>query len=367
MKMTLQKGDLTKGLQAVRSAVGGKGSLAILSNVKFEVEKDSLVMMTSNIDTTIRTKVACASDGAFATTLPYAILASTAAKMPDGEIAFDYDKVRESVDVRGGSFKVKLNGRSAEDFPKLPADDGSAGVGIPCETLAKLLKSVAFAASKDDTRRTLKAALMSFKGGTLTMVATDGRRLAMNSAEVGCDASFERDVIMPSALHNELIRMLSDGEGDATFQVSGTQVSLTIGDTCFYTKLIDDTYPNYRQVIPNEDGMTAIALDRDSLIAMLDRVSIFASDEAHSVKLAFSTGKLTVQSANTEVGEAKDEQPVKYEGDRVEIMFNPQYLLEPAKVIDDDEITFMLRDGHSPVTIKSSDSFVGVVMPLRLN
>ena len=131
-----------------------------------------------------------------------------------------------------------------------------------------------------------------------------------------------------------------------------------------YSKLMEDAYPNYRQVIPH-DTAEHISVDRQLLLSALDRASVMTIDEAHSTKLIFESGRLIVTSAATEIGEAKDEVPIKYAGEKIEIMFNPAYLMDPLKAIDDDIVTINLNNGHSPAVVKCSVPFLYVLMPLR--
>ena len=127
---------------------------------------------------------------------------------------------------------------------------------------------------------------------------------------------------------------------------------------------MDETYPNYRQVIPH-DTAEQIRVDRQLLLSALDRASVMTIDEAHSTKLIFESGRLVVTSAATEIGEVKDEVPIKYAGEKIEIMFNPAYLMDPLKAIDDDIVTINLNNGHSPAVVKCSVPFLYVLMPLR--
>ena len=129
---------------------------------------------------------------------------------------------------------------------------------------------------------------------------------------------------------------------------------------------MDDAYPNYRQVIPKDTAET-IEIDRQLLLDALDRASVMTMDEAHSTKLTFENNKLIVTSAASEIGEAKDVVPIKYAGEKIEIMFNPTYVMDPLKAIDEDVIIFKLNNGHSPAMIKCSIPFLYVLMPLRIN
>ena len=197
------------------------------------------------------------------------------------------------------------------------------------------------------------------------MVATDGRRLALVENENEFPRDAERDIVLPSKAVAELQRSPT-GEADVSVLVQKSQVCFKIGSMSIYSKLMDDVYPNYRQVIPRETA-EQIDVDRQLLLDALDRASVMTMDEAHSTKLIFESGKLTVISAAADIGEAKDVVPIKYAGEKIEIMFNPTYVMDALKAIDDDNVTIHLNDGHSPAIIKCSIPFLYVLMPLRIN
>jgi DNA polymerase-3 subunit beta len=229
-----------------------------------------------------------------------------------------------------------------------------------------MLRKTSYAASQDDTRRNLKSVLMSLKDMKLTVVATDGRRLALVENEVEFPESAAVDIVLPIKAVQELQRSLSNYDENVSIKVQSSQISFNIGNIILYSKLIVDKYPNYTQVIPQEDGEQVI-IDRQLLINAVERASVMTLDESHSVKLVFEGNRLTIMSATSDFGEAKDEIPVKYAGEKIEIMFNPSYLMDPLKAIEDDEVSVYLSSGFSPAVIKCSLPFLYVLMPLRIN
>ena len=247
----------------------------------------------------------------------------------------------------------------------MPKDEDAYVYTVSQQVFKEMLKKVSYAASQDDTRRTLKGVLMSFKDNKLTMVATDGRRLALVENEVEFMKDAEKDIVLPSKAVAELQRCLL-GEGDLSLIVQKSQICFKLDNVMIYSKVIDDAYPNYKQVIPKETA-EHITVDRQLMLDALDRASVMTMDEAHSTKLIFESGKLTVTSAASDIGEAKDVVPIKYAGEKIEIMFNPSYVMDPLKAIDDDEITFNVNDEHSPAVIKCSIPFLYVLMPLRIS
>ena len=364
MKLKIIRSKFIDGLKSVQNIVAGKGSLPILQNVMMEAEGNELRMTTTDLDISIRTVCECKVIEPGKTTLPVKLLFSAIAKVAEGEVEIDVD-ANERASISAGNARYKLAGMPQSEFPLLPKDEDAYVYKISQLIFHEMLRKVAYAASQDDTRRTLKGVLVSFKDAKITMVATDGRRLALVESELEFPKDAERDIVLPSKAVNELQRSLS-GEGDLLLMIQKTQICFNIGKMTIYSKLMEDVYPNYRQVIP-KDIKEHIAVDRQLLLDALERASVMTMDEAHSIKLTFDNGSLTVSSTVTEIGEARDVVPIKYAGSPIEIMFNPTYVMDPLKAIDDDEVTINLNDGHHPAVIKCSIPFLYVLMPLRIN
>lgn len=364
MKFKIVRSRFLEVLKSVQNIVPSKGSLPILQNVLLEANGHELRVTTTDLDISIRATVECEVENHGNSTLPVKFLFSAISSIAEGPVEVDID-AQERGTITSGNAKFKIVGIPESEFPRLPSDEEAYGYQIPQKTLKNMLKRVSYASSQDDTRRTLKGALLSFKEGKMTVVATDGRRLALCEEEIEFPQSEEKDIVLPSKTIVELQRSLGE-EGNVEMTVQKTQICFKLENLKIYSKLIDDTYPNYRQVIPKETH-EAIEIDRQLLIDALGRASVMTIDEAHSTKFIFESGKLTVTSAANDIGEAKDVVPIKYAGEKIEIMFNPSYVLDPLKAIDDDMITFNLNDGHSPAVIKCSIPFIYVLMPLRIS
>ena len=364
MKFKIIRSKFLDGLKAVQNIVAAKGSLPILQNVLLEGDGSELKMTTTDLDISIRSVVECEVIESGGTTLPVKLLFNSISKAAEGEIEIDVDE-KERATIKAGSAKFKIAGMPAKEFPQLPTDEESYAYNIEQATLREMVRKVAYAASQDDTRRSLKGVLMSFKNSKMTMVATDGRRLALVEHEIEFPQDLEKDVVLPIKAVQELQRSLT-GEEATKIKIQKSQISFMIGSTMIYTKLMDEVYPNYKQVIP-EETKEKIQVDRQLLLDALERASVMTMDEAHSTKLIFSEGKLTVTSAASDIGEARDEVAIKYAGETIEIIFNPSYVMDCLKAIDDDEISINLNSGHSPAVIKCSIPFLYVLMPLRIS
>ena len=364
MKFKIIRSKFMEGLKSVQNIVAGKGSLPILQNVLIEAKKNEIRMTTTDLDISIRAICECSVEEEGVTTLPVKLLFTAVTKVVEGEIEVVVDD-KERATISAGNARYKIVGLPESEFPRLPNDSEACTYSLAKQTFGEMLRKVSYAASQDDTRRTLKGVLMSFKNSKLTMVATDGRRLALVENEVEFPKNAEKDIVLPSKAVSEIQRSM-DGEGNLSLIVQKSQICFTLGTVTIYSKLMEEAYPNYRQVIPKET-VECISVDRQLFLDALDRASVMTMDEAHSTKLIFEDGKLTVTSAVSDIGEAKDVVPIKYVGEKIEIMFNPSYVMDPLKAIDDDEVTINLNDGHSPAVIKCSIPFLYVLMPLRIS
>lgn len=364
MKFKITRSAFIEALKGVQNIVAGKTSLPVIQNVLLEAEGKELKLTTTDLDISIRWVCECDVIESGVTTLPVKLLFNTISTVGDGEVCVEVDRTDKAV-IKAGSAKFKISGIAASSFPRFPEEGVDSVYRINEKNLREMMRKVSYAASQDDTRKTLKGVLMSFRDEKLTVVATDGRRLALTELEIEFPKDSEIDIVLPSKAVTELLRSMN-GEGDVNIRVEKSQISFSVGKMQMFSKLIEDTYPNYRQVIP-ADTVEKVLVDRLLLLNALDRASVMSMDESHSTKLIFETGRLIVTSAANEIGEAKDEVPIKYAGETMEIMFNPSYVRDPLKVIEDDEVSINFNNSHSPAVIKCEHPFLYVLMPLRVS
>ena len=363
MKIKIIRSKFIEGLKKVQNIVAGKGSLQIIQNAMLEAKEGKLSLVTTDLDISVKSTVDCDVVEAGATTLPVKLLSSTIASCAEGVVELEADP-QDRARISAGSAAFKLSGMAVADFPALPASENAFAYTLPQATLREMLRKTSYAVSQDETRKTLKGVLMSFKDGKLTMVATDGRRLALVEHEIDFPAAAERDIILPSKVVAELQRSLGS-DGSVKITIEKSQVSFNLGDTQIYSKLLDEIYPNYRQVIPNS-CKERIEVDRKLLLDAIDRASVMTMEESSSIRLTFEENQLLVSSVAADIGEAKDVVPIKYGNEKIEIVFNPSYVKEPLKAIDEDEVTIELNNGSSPAIIRCSVPFLYVMMPLRI-
>ena len=247
----------------------------------------------------------------------------------------------------------------------MPTFEESFSYTLQQGTIKDILQKTAYAASTDESRAILNGSLMAFRDNKLTTVCTDGRRLALVEQEIDMPEAADLDIVIPSKTVNELIKTL-DEDGEASIKTSATQVAFEFGNIFIISKLIDGTYPNYRQVIPSQCE-ERIAVDREMLQSAVRRVSLMLDDQAASVKVKITENRMELVTSSPEVGESHESVAIKYSGKDITIAFNPAFLMAPLKHLDSDEIYLELSDELSPGVIKTNVPFLYVIMPIRVS
>src|SRR6187551_254384 len=364
MKFSVTKEKLLAGLQTVQNVVSTRTTLPILSNVLLQAAGDQIRLTTTDLDVGVSGGITAQIEKPGATTLPARRLATIVRELPAADIQIEVDS-KNVASIRCGQSFFKILGLPEEEFPPLPKFDDTRTFTIPQQALRDALKKTSYAISTDETRYVLNGILFSFKENKLTMVATDGRRLALVDLEMEFPRSQEADIIVPTKCVTELARLLGD-EGEVKMSVSENQVAFDLNKTLLVSKLIEGNYPNYRQVIPGE-AKERVKLEREMFLNSLRRVSLLASDKSHSVKLNFSKNNLDITANTPEVGEAKESLAIAYKGREFSIAFNPEFLMAPLRALTEDEVFLDLIDEMSPGVVKIQTPFLYVIMPMRIS
>ena len=364
MKFSVTKEKLLECLQQVQNVVSTRTTLPILSNVLLQTNGSEVRLTTTDLDVGVRGSFEAKIEKEGATTLPARRLFTIIRELPSSEIQFDVDG-KNAASIRSGQSFFKILGLPEEEFPPLPKFDDSKVVTIRQKDLRDGLRKTSYAISTDETRYVLNGVLFSFKDNKLTLVATDGRRLAMLDIDLEFPRSHEADIIVPTKAVTELQRLLTD-DGEVRVSVGGSQIAFDLNNSLLVSKLIEGNYPNYRQVIPGE-MKERVTLERETFLNSLRRVSLLASDKSNSIKLNFSKNNIDITANTPEVGEAKESLPVAYKGREFSIAFNPEFLMAPLRNLAEDEIFLDLIDEMSPGVIKIQSPFLYVLMPMRIS
>src|SRR2546421_3771465 len=364
MKVSVTKEKLLEGLQQVQNVVSTRTTLPILSNVLLQAGEDQIHLTTNDLDVGVRGRCAAEAGKTGATTLSARRLFNIIRELPSSEIQVDVNG-KNAASIRSGQSFFKILGLPEEEFPPLPKFEDAKVVTIRQKDLRDGLRKTSYAISTDETRYVLNGVLFSFKENKLTLVATDGRRLAMLDIELEFPRSHEADIIVPTKAVTELQRLLTE-DGDVKVSVGTGQIAFDLNNTLLVSKLIEGNYPNYKQVIPGE-AKERVTLERETFLTSLRRVSLLASDKSNSIKLNFSKNNIEITANTPEVGEAKESLPVAYKGRDFSIAFNPEFLMAPLRNLIEDEVFFDLIDEMSPGVLKIQTPFLYVLMPMRVS
>ena len=369
MNLTITKEQIINGLQAVQNVVSTRTTLPILSNVLVRAEGDKVEFTATDLDVTVVCGVEAKVRKAGASTVPVKRLFGIVRELANEEIELEVDE-KNVCSIRSGASFYKINGLSADEFPPLPKFKEEKKVVLPQETVRGMMKKTSFAISTDESRYVLNGIFISLKDHKMTLVATDGRRLALVDEEVDVSDTSQGEFIVPAKAVNELNRLLQE-KGEVEIRYTDNQASFTLKDEkgssiLLITKLIEGNYPNYRQVIPSEDK-ERISLVREEFLHALRRAEIMTSEKSNSVKLAFGKNNLAITANSPEVGEARESIAINYKGKEMAIAFNPKYLIDPLNSLANDEVFIELIDELSPGVLKINGPFLYVVMPMRLS
>ncbi|NNC89817.1 MAG: DNA polymerase III subunit beta [Akkermansiaceae bacterium] len=363
MKFRIARDAFLDSLQQVQHVVSTRTTLPILSNVLIEAAGNELRLTTTDLDVGVSGTVEAEVSKEGSTTLPVKRLVSIIRELPSAEVDIEIDG-KDVASITSGPSFFKIIGLAKGEFPPLPDFKDAKDYKISQELLKESLRRTSYAISSDETRYVLNGIFAAFKEGKLTLVATDGRRLAMVENDLEFPASHETDFIIPTKAVQELQRLLGS-EGDCLLRLSESQVSFEIGSSLIVSKLIEGNYPNYRQVIPSETR-ERLTIGREALLETTRRVSLLSSEKSNSVKLMLADGNLDVMANSPDIGEAKESMAVNYDGKEISIAFNPEFLMAPLRNLEDADVQLDLIDEMSPGVIRAQGAFLYVLMPMRV-
>ena len=354
-------------LQSVAGIVERRHTLPILANVLIRKTGSQLQLTTSDLEIQIRTTAELGGDeGNFTSTVGARKLIDVLRSMPSDQTV-SLEASQNKLILKGGKSRFTLQTMPAEDFP-LVQEAASFGpaFSVPQKVLKDLLNQVSFAMAVHDIRYYLNGILFVAEGKQLSLVATDGHRLAFSSATLDVEVP-KQEVILPRKTVLEMQRLLSDKEGAIEMQFAGNQAKFSFEGMEFVTKLVEGKFPDYNRVIP-KNHKNIITLGRVSLLASLQRTAILTSEKFKGVRLNIEPGTLRVASNNAEQEEAVDELDIDYAGDAIEIGFNVTYLIDALSNMTQDMVKMELADSNSSalLTIPDDAAFKYVVMPMRI-
>jgi DNA polymerase-3 subunit beta len=354
-------------LQSVAGIVERRHTLPVLANVLIRKTGSSLQLTTSDLEIQIRTTAELEGDnGNFTTTVGARKLIDILRTMPADQTV-SLESTQNKLVLKGGKSRFTLQTLPAEDFPLVQeAPSFGPAFSVPQKTLKDLMNQVSFAMAVHDIRYYLNGILFVAEGKQLSLVATDGHRLAYASATLDVEVP-RQEVILPRKTVLELQRLLSDADGAIEMRFANNQAKFSFDGMEFVTKLVEGKFPDYNRVIP-KNHRNHITLGRAPLLACLQRTAILTSEKFKGVRLNVEPGLLRVASNNAEQEEAVDELDIDYGGDAIEIGFNVTYLIDALSNMSQDMVKLELQDSNSSalLTNPENNAFKYVVMPMRI-
>jgi len=374
MEISVSKSELLRELTATQGVVERKTTIPILSNYLFEAAGDKLSLTATDLDLSLRTSCAAKVKKEGACTIPARKLYDYVKLLPDAEITI---RLLENhwVSIRCGRSNTKMVGMAKSNFPGLPVFPSAGVIKIPAPVLRSMIAKTGFAIASEESRYTLNGALMVLKPESITMVATDGHRLAHveRSGEKFEGVSGEMKTLIPKKALDELKSLLdSHGESDVEtidFAKDESTLFFRVGSRLLTSRQLTGQFPNYEAVLP-KDISKSILLQGDELGAAIARVAQFADERSRAVRLRLEKGELKLSASSTETGESEDTIEVAYDGEAMAIGFNAQYLIDFIKATGSGEVKLELKDAQSAGQLRPAEGedykYRYIVMPMRI-
>ena len=373
MEITVSKSELLRELSATQGVVERKTTIPILSNYLFEAGGDRLSLTATDLDLSLRTSCNAKVKKEGACTVPARKLHDYVKLLPDADITI---KLLENhwVSIRCGRSNTKMVGMARSNFPTLPVFPTAGVVKIPAQVLRGMIARTGFAIANEESRYTLNGALMLLKPESITMVATDGHRLAHveRSGEKFEGVSGELKTLVPKKAMDELRALVDSAGSDVEmieFAKDESTLFFRIGPRLLTSRQLTGQFPNYEAVLP-KDNSKSIALHGDELAAAISRVAQFADERSRAVRLKLEKGELKLSASSTETGESEDSLETDYNGEPLTIGFNAQYIIDFLRAVGSGDVRLELKDPQSAGQLRPAESedykYRYIVMPMRI-
>jgi DNA polymerase III subunit beta len=366
MDFSVGRNDLIRELQLVQGIVERKTSIPVLANVLIEASSGRLRILATDLDVSVRCGCEANVTAEGALTLSAKKLYEIVRALPEEDV-----RVRLQSDswviVDCGRATFRVAGLPREDFPSLPEAAGRKRIELAAATLRALIARTAFAVTTEDARYYLAGALLIMDKDAVSMVATDGHRLAYAQSRVPVKGGDGTRVLVPRKAIHELGKLL-EGQETVAFQQLDNHLVFAVGERVLASKTIEGQFPAFEKVVAATTEKAA-KVGRDALALALRRVSLLSSERSRAVKVGLSTGVLELSASSPDVGEARETLPVEYDGQPVEIGFNAQYLLDFLGAAGAEAVMLALRDAESQGTLRPLSDEIDyryIVMPMRL-
>ncbi|MBK0384197.1 DNA polymerase III subunit beta [Pedobacter sp. SD-b] len=371
MRFIVSTSTLLKHLQAVSGALSNSAVLPILENFLFEIKDNSLTISATDLQTSMTTSLAVESKESGKIAVPSKILLDTLKTLSEQPISFSVDDKTFAIEISAGDGKYRLSGENGEDFPKIPTVDDASSVNLPASVLAEAINKTIFAVSNDELRPAMTGVFCQLSPQNVTFVATDAHKLVRyrrNDAKAETATSF----ILPKKALNLLKSSLPTEDVNVSVEYNSTSAFFKFANINLICRLIDERYPDYEAVIP-QNNPNKLTLDRSLFLNCLKRVVIFANKTTHQVRLKINGSELNISSEDIDfANEAHERIGCQFDGEDMEIGFNAKFLIEMLNNLSGEEITIEMstpnRAGILFPSIKDeNEDILMLVMPVMLN
>ncbi len=377
MKLKVPKSTLDKAIKSVSKAVPSKGVQPILNNILLVNSNGHLKLNATDLDFSIEATIPSTNETEGSITISAKKLEEVVSKLDEDDVLISVDPSTNKTNLFCRHSNFDLVGISADDFPKMEKAETNSYISIGKEKFSKIINLVNFSASKYDVNNILGGVYLAVRENTETgkfvfeLAATDGNRLSSYEIEIDKESSnpnfARKEVVVPLRVILDVQKIL-DSSIDETIKISflANQIVFFTQDRYIISRLLDGTYPRYKQLIPgNQDKIAQI--DRKELLSCLERVAVMANEITNLVKLSFKDGSLVIESSNQDFGQAADNFSIEYMGDPINIFFNVKYLIEPLKHIDSEKIQIAMTGAINPALIKpiSEENYIHLIMPIK--
>jgi DNA polymerase III subunit beta len=368
MELVVRKNDLLRELQLFQGIVERKNTIPILANVLMEAAGREVRMLATDLEVGLRTRCEASVSRPGSLTLPAKKFFEIVRALPDTDVRIEQQN--STVTVAADRFDSKMQTLPREDFPTVPEAGGTDTATLPGKVFREMVARTQFAITSEDTRYFLNGAQLVLNPASMTLVATDGHRLALVTVPREAEGAEELKVILPKKTLMELSRLLGDADEAIRYEQGENHLFFHVGDRLLISRKIDGQFPAYERVIPKGNDKR-IEFERDRVTSAIKRVALLSNERSRAVKLLIDGGKVEVTSSSPEFGEAKEQLNVEYSGPAMQICFNAQYVLDFLSVVDTDAVALELKDEVSqalmrPVNPPAGHEYTYVIMPMRI-
>jgi len=368
MELVVRKNDLLRELQLFQGIVERKNTIPILANVLMEAAGGEVRMLATDLEVGLRTRCEASVSRPGSLTLPAKKFFEIVRALPDTDVRIEQQN--STVTVAADRFDSKMQTLPREDFPTVPEAGGTATATLPGKVFREMVARTQFAITSEDTRYFLNGAQLVLTPASMTLVATDGHRLALVTVPRAAEGAEELKVILPKKTLMELSRLLGDADEAIRYEQGENHLFFHVGNRLLISRKIDGQFPAYERVIPKGNDKR-IEFERDRVTSAIKRVALLSNERSRAVKLLIDGGKVEVTSSSPEFGEAKEQLNVEYSGPAMQICFNAQYVLDFLSVVETDAVALELKDEVSqalmrPVNPPAGHEYTYVIMPMRI-